>query len=56
VQFIAELGGLMGFFLGISIISLIECMCYGCCCGCRDKNDDEKDTTAIRKVKSWNDD
>ena len=53
VQFIAELGGLMGFFLGISIISLIECMCYGCCCGCRDK--DEKDTAQVRNVKSWDD-
>ena len=41
VQFIAELGGLMCFFLGMSIISFIECLCFCCCCGCRDDNDQE---------------
>jgi len=54
VQFIAELGGLMGFFLGISVISVIECLCYCCCCGCR-KGDDE-DESKIKKVKEWGDD
>ena len=39
LQFVAEVGGLMAFFLGISIISLLECFCYMChcirytCCG-----------------------
>ena len=28
LQFIAEIGGMMAFFLGISIITLIECCCY----------------------------
>ena len=32
LQFIAEIGGMMAFFLGISIITLIECCCY--CCSC----------------------
>jgi hypothetical protein len=39
---VAELGGLMAFFLGISIISVIECLCYCLCCGCR-KSDNEED-------------
>ena len=28
IQFLAEVGGLMAFFLGISVISLVECLCY----------------------------
>ena len=28
IQFLAEVGGLMAFFLGISVISVIECLCY----------------------------
>ena len=42
VQFIGEIGGLMCFFLGMSIISFIECCCFCCCCGCKD-GDNEKD-------------
>lgn len=29
LQFLAEIGGLMAFFLGTSVISLMECCCYG---------------------------
>jgi hypothetical protein len=32
LQFVAELGGLMAFFYGISIISILECFLY-CCFG-----------------------
>jgi len=53
VQFISELGGLMGFFLGMSIISFIECLCFGCCCGCRKPEEDE---SKIKNVKGWGDD
>ena len=28
IQFLAEVGGLMAFFLGISVISVVECLCY----------------------------
>ena len=28
LQFVAEIGGIMAFFLGISVITLIECCCY----------------------------
>jgi hypothetical protein len=42
VQFIGEIGGLMSFFLGLSIISFIECCCFCCCCGCREGGDDEE--------------
>jgi hypothetical protein len=48
VQFIAELGGLMCFFLGMSIISFIECLCFCCCCGCRD-NSGETDENDEKK-------
>jgi len=30
LQFVAELGGLMAFFFGVSIISIIEFMLYSC--------------------------
>ncbi len=53
VQFISELGGLMGFFLGMSIISFIECLCFGCCCGCRKPEEYE---SKIKNVKGWGDD
>ena len=33
IKFLAQLGGLMLFFLGISIISLIECLAYFIFCG-----------------------
>ena len=29
LQFLAEIGGMMAFFLGLSVISLMECCCYG---------------------------
>ena len=29
LQFLAEVGGMMAFFLGMSFISLVECCCYG---------------------------
>ena len=29
LQFLAEVGGMMAFFLGMSFISLIECCCFG---------------------------
>ena len=29
IQFIAEIGGLLAFFLGSSAITLMECCCYG---------------------------
>ena len=47
LQFLAEVGGLMAFFLGISAISVFECLCYSCCfirntcCGCCDRDDDD---------------
>lgn len=49
LQFVAEVGGLMSFFLGISVISIIECMCYAlffvknCCCGSCFSDDGEDD-------------
>jgi hypothetical protein len=39
-QFVAEIGGLMAFLLGISVISVIECLCYCLCCGCCKPGDD----------------
>lgn len=51
MQFVAEVGGLMAFFLGISVISIIECLCYGLnccwsmCCG-RCASDDVEDDRA----------
>ncbi|TRY79803.1 hypothetical protein TCAL_06060 [Tigriopus californicus] len=50
MQFVAEVGGLMAFFLGISVISIIECLCYGltccwsACCGrcCSDDIEDDQ--------------
>ena len=32
LQFLAEVGGMMAFFLGLSLITLIECCCYGGFC------------------------
>ena len=29
IQFLAEIGGLLAFFLGMSVISLMECCCFG---------------------------
>ena len=29
IQFLAEIGGLLAFFLGMSFISLMECCCFG---------------------------
>ena len=29
LQFLAEIGGMMAFFLGMSFISLVECCCFG---------------------------
>jgi hypothetical protein len=52
VQFVAELGGLMCFFLGISIISILECFLFCCCCGCKKEAGDEN----IKNVKGWGDD
>ena len=49
VQFIAELGGLMCFFLGMSIISVIECLCFCCCCGCRDNRETSDERKKMRK-------
>ena len=43
-----QVGGILALFLGISIISIIECLCYvvcalkRCCCSCCD-NDEEDD-------------
>ena len=46
LQFLAEVGGLMAFFLGISVISLFECFFYvvtcapcGGCCNCGEDDD-----------------
>merc|ERR1712150_366158 len=48
LQLLAEVGGIMAFFLGISMISILECVCYffyklkKCCCSCMDNtNEDE---------------
>jgi hypothetical protein len=53
LQFVAEVGGLMAFFLGVSIVSVLECVCYGCgcagrtccpgCCGCCDEQQQAQD-------------
>ena len=32
LQILAEVGGMMAFFLGVSVISLVECLLY--CCSC----------------------
>ena len=29
LQFLAEIGGMMAFFLGMSFISVVECCCFG---------------------------
>lgn len=41
LQFVAEVGGLMAFFLGLSLVSILECMCYCCICTVRKCGGDE---------------
>ena len=44
LQFVAELGGLMSFFFGISVISVLECLLFLCCGGLkRSETDDEEE-------------
>ena len=47
LQFVAEVGGLMAFFLGLSSVSILECLCYCCVftyrkCSGQDREDEER--------------
>merc|ERR1712150_37569 len=65
LQLVAEVGGILALFLGISIISILECFCYlfyglkKCCCSCFSDESDEDDNDAveplgIRRQQNWN--
>ena len=60
-----QVGGILALFLGISIISILECFCYlfyglkKCCCSCFSDESDEDDNDAveplgIRRQQNWN--
>lgn len=48
LQFVAEVGGLMAFFLGLSVVSVLECFCYCCVASIRkctgeDREEEERE-------------
>ena len=44
----------MAFFLGLSIVSILECICYCCTWSCNQcDNDNEEEEERIRKI--WKD-
>ncbi len=47
----AELGGLMSFFFGISLVSVLECMLYYCCGGLKKTDNDEEEE--LRKQQPY---
>ena len=59
-----QIGGILALFLGISIISILECFCYlfyslgKCCCGCFGDRVMEDGIDAVEPLdnatKNWN--
>ena len=49
LQFVAELGGLMSFFSGISVISVIECLLFCFCGGFKRSEADEEEELRKRQ-------
>jgi hypothetical protein len=52
LQFVAELGGLLSFFFGISLISLLECFLY-CCFGGLKRSGNELEDEEEKKRQTY---